>query len=469
MSHAGTRRRQGQLPSGHAADIVDASSNAFRPALILECELTDPLPRIHASTSHESGVGQRAVVLVRLATEPIGSISVVVPPAGIGPVELGALIEQELGDEIRARYRAAGLPGSSRFDDRPVTVPASWPFLAERAAVLASAPPVSVILCTRDRPTDATACLRSLRRLAYPNFEIIVVDNASRGTVTRDAVRELAREDDRIRYIREDRPGLSYARNAGSRAAGGDILAFLDDDETADACWLTELVEGFRSPGPPVGCVGGLVLPSALDTPAQDWFEQFGGHSKGRGFTGAVFNIQQPGAQSPLFPLPPFAVGANVAFSKCALEQIGGFDPALGAGSPGRACEDTAAVTDILLSGRSVVYRPSALLWHRHRSDLEGLCSQLYGYGVGLTAFYTRLVLTRPELIPAIMRLVPAAFREVLGEGATRRASMRDFPRQADAAHRRGMMFGPVAYLRGRRRARKYARVRTKPKNAVPG
>jgi glycosyltransferase involved in cell wall biosynthesis len=468
MSSAGIRGRQEQLPSGHAADVVDASTDGFRPALILECELTDPLPRIHPSTSPQGGMRQRAVVLVRLATEPIGSISVMMPSAGIGPVELAAIIEQKLGDEIRVRYRAAGLPGPNRFDGRPVTVPASWPFLAERAAVLASAPPVSVILCTRDRPSDAIACLTSLRQLTYPNFEIIVVDNASRDTSTWDAVRELAGEDDRIRCIREVRPGLSYARNAGIRAAGGDILAFLDDDETADAYWLTELVEGFRSPGPPVGCVGGLVLPSALDTPAQDWFEQFGGHSKGRGFAAAVFNIQQPSAQSALFPLPPFAVGASVAFSRRALEQIGGFDPALGAGSPGRACEDTAAFTDVLLSGRSVVYRPSAILWHCHRPDLESLCSQLYGYGVGLTAFYTRLVLTRPRLIPAIIRLVPAAFREVLGEGATRRASMRDFPRQADAAHRRGMLFGPVAYLRGRRRARKYAHVRAKSHNAAP-
>ena len=49
-----------------------------------------------------------------------------------------------------------------------------------------------------------------------------------------------------IRYLREPQPGISYARNAGVRAAGGRWLAFMDDDETAGPYWLASLLSCVR-------------------------------------------------------------------------------------------------------------------------------------------------------------------------------------------------------------------------------
>ena len=78
-----------------------------------------------------------------------------------------------------------------------------------------------------------------------------------------------------------------------------------------------------------VGCVTGIVLPARLDTEAQEIFEKLGGHSKGRAFETEVFSRRGP--QSPLYPLPPFGAGANMAFRREVLTAIGGFDVALGA------------------------------------------------------------------------------------------------------------------------------------------
>jgi hypothetical protein len=198
------------------------------------------------------------------------------------------------------------------------------------------------------------------------------------------------------------------------------------------------------------------VVPAELETDAQVWFEQFGGHSKGRGFTPDVFSPATARRQSPLYPLPPFGAGANMTFRPGVLERIGGFDPALGAGTPAMGSEDTLAFTQVLLAGGTIAYQPSALVRHYHRRDLAGLRRQLAGYGCGLTAAYTSLILSRPGLIWPLLRLVPRALRDLRGAGAPRLAGLgADFPREVLRANRRGMLAGPAAYLRGRRTLRR--------------
>ena len=48
-----------------------------------------------------------------------------------------------------------------------------------------------------------------------------------------------------MRYVREDRPGLSCARNRGLREARAGIVAFTDDDVRVDPLWVAALVRGF--------------------------------------------------------------------------------------------------------------------------------------------------------------------------------------------------------------------------------
>ena len=194
------------------------------------------------------------------------------------------------------------------------------------------------------------------------------------------------------------------------------------------------------------------MVPAALDTPAQRLYEQFGGHSKGRGLAAEVFDVASHARQHPLYPLPAFGVGASMAFDREALLRIGGFDVALGAGTPARAGEDTAAICDLMLDGGTFVYWPGAVMWHEHRQEFAEVERQLDGYGSGLTAFYTRALLRDPRRLLTLARLAPRALRDLRGKDSVRTATMTDeYPATLRRASVRGMISGPFRYLRSRR------------------
>lgn len=121
--------------------------------------------------------------------------------------------------------------------------------------------------------------------------------------------------------------------------------------------------------------------------------------------------------------------------------------------------EDTLAFTQVLLAGGTIVYHPPALVRHYHRRDLTGLRQQMIGYGTGLTAAYTALVLASPRILPELMRLAPKALRDLRRADGPRLAGLpATFPHELLTANRAGMVRGPVAYLRGRRQQRRRQR-----------
>jgi glycosyltransferase involved in cell wall biosynthesis len=430
--------RAGALPAPR-----EPAEPATGPYLLRDLELSEPLPALAAAGAH------RALLLVRLCTEPLGLVEVPVPA---DPAQVAALVWAALGGAINRRVVAAGGEPLDALGPDGIALPGTVGWLAQREELLAAAPGISVVLCTRDRAERLAPCLDRLRAQAYPDVEIVVVDNAPTTRAVERLVGDLG--DPRVRYAREPRPGLSRARNAGIAAARHDVLAFIDDDESADRFWLAEIARGFAA-ADGVGCVTGMILPAELETPPQLWFEEYGGHSKGRGFRRAVIDPAAGSGQSPLYPLPPFGAGGNMAFTRAALDRIGGFDEALGAGTAARGAEDTAAFTDVLLAGFRLVYQPSAFVRHTHYRTLDGLRAQLYGYGTGLTAYYTRLLARSPGQLPALIRLIPTARRDMFGKDSIRTGHLpADFPRELLREQRRGMLHGPVGYLHGRRAER---------------
>jgi glycosyltransferase involved in cell wall biosynthesis len=423
----------------------------FRPTLVMDVELAAPLPPV------PSAGYRRARVTGRLHSEPVGTCVIALEGRDLSPDELAALLWADFREPVADRFEAVGRPAPGRLTGAGLSAdPASWPFLRRRRAVLASAPFISVVVCTRDRPDQLQDCLHLLGEQEYPRFEVVVVDNASRSGRVTELVNAQCAGSAVFRCVDEPRPGLSWARNTGIAAASGDIIAFLDDDEEPDRHWLAGLASGFARAAD-IGCVSGMVLPARLDTPAQELFEEFGGHGKGRGFTPATFSRHGP--QSPLYPLPPFGVGANMAFRREALARIGGFDVALGAGTPTYSAEDTLALTMLLLAGYRIAYEPAALTRHHHRHDMTGLARQLRGYDTGLTAYYLALLRHQPGQLPGLIRLVPTAIGFFLRERAGAEPDA-EAPVTGALPRRQlwWMLAGPLAYARSLRKQARTAR-----------
>ena len=410
------------------------------PCLCIDVEMSSEISPIPAQRAPLGAAS--AWLLVSVFTEAVGSLVIEVPPEGLSGDQVKTTVMAELGGEIEWRLDAesSALP----------------PFLASRQKVLAHAPNITVIVCTRERPERLTTCLQSLIAQDYPNFSVLVVDNFPTTERTKDVIDRLASP--LITYAVQPQKGLSRAKNLAVELVGDGIIASIDDDETADPHWLAELARGFAE-NPEADAVTGVMAPGELETWAQVWFEQFGGHNKLRGFTPAVFSPQTAHIQSPLYPLPSFGSGGNVAFRAASLARIGGFDIALGPGTASMSNEDTRLFTDLLCSGGTVVYQPTAVTRHFHRRTMEELRTQMLGYGVGLTAFYASLVMDRPRCVPALIRLVPTAFRDLFGsEGMQGGGLPPDFPADLLRAKRRGMLIGPMSYLRARLEAARSVR-----------
>ena len=124
---------------------------------------------------------------------------------------------------------------------------------------------VSVVIPIRNGQRTLPLCLAALPRLDPRPAEIVLVDNGST-----DGSAELLRAfadghaAEGVRVVDEPRPGISAARNAGIRAARGEIVAWTDADCSPEPAWLRALTEPFADPT--VGGVAGRVLAAPAGT-----------------------------------------------------------------------------------------------------------------------------------------------------------------------------------------------------------
>jgi len=193
-----------------------------------------------------------------------------------------------------------------------------------------------------------------------------------------------------VRTVVEPLPGLNRARNAGVAAASNGIVAFVDDDVTVSRPWLAGIRTGFADPA--VACVTGLVLPLELETEGQEEFEIYSQHR--RDFRHHVYSraVLRPSAAGLV------GMGANMAFRRDLLLELGEFDLRLGPVACTRAGDETDMLARVLDSGRLIVYTPDAFVWHRHRRTVPEVRSCVFGYGVGVYSVFTKRILEQRDL-----------------------------------------------------------------------
>jgi GT2 family glycosyltransferase len=214
-------------------------------------------------------------------------------------------------------------------------------------------PRVTVVVCSYNGARTIRDTLEGLRRVEYPDFEVIVVDDGST-----DATPRIAAEYD-VRLISTENRGLSNARNTGWQQAAGEIVAYIDDDAYPDPHWLHYLAYRFMT-GDWVGVGGPNIAPHG-DGPIADCVANA---------PGGPVHVLVSDTEAEHIP------GCNMAFRREALAAIDGFDPRYRT-----AGDDVDLCWRLQERGGRIGFHAGAMDWHHRRNSLVMYWRQQKGYG----------------------------------------------------------------------------------------
>ena len=413
--------------------------NLTAPVRVAVIDVAGPLADLDCGRAEQPPY-TAAWILVCQAGSPLGSIEIALHGPVITAAELEREVRRQLGDGWDGWE--AGRPAA-----REPLLPLS------RASV--------VVPTNLARPAELRRCLKRLGELDHPDYEVIVVDNRRAGAPAADI--------EGARVVREPRPGISAARNRGISVATGEIIAFTDDDVQVHPGWLSALGRRFARQ-PHLSAVSGLVAPLELETQAQILFEQ-SGSGLDRGYAPLTFERagrfrvrrrdERSGLEEvrSLYLTGEFGLGANMAFRTAVLQASGGFDEALGVGTPTQGGEDLAMFVELLTAGHQIGYEPTAIIEHQHRATMTDLDRQIYAYGLGFTAMLTAVAFRNPRHVLGLAAIAPAWLRSLRPESSGKSVNRADdYPPGLARAEFRGMAAGPLAYLRARRACSQWRR-----------
>lgn len=234
---------------------------------------------------------------------------------------------------------------------------------------------ISVIICTHNRAALLGRAIDSLTaQVGAVPTEIVVVDNCSTDATER-VVQDLSdRYPGLIRYIAEERLGLSHARNTGMRAARGDIIAFIDDDVVLCPGWLEGLARAFDT-HPEAACVCGPSEPEWC-APPPSWM------------TPELVAFIAPGEYGPVAKAlrgKQYPLGLNMAFRRESIAGLGEFSTSLGhVGSSLSGAEEVEFADRLRRHGGEVLYVPWVRVRHlvpRERMTREYFLKRRRGDG----------------------------------------------------------------------------------------
>lgn len=247
------------------------------------------------------------------------------------------------------------------MDCRP---PADHPPLGERIRC-------SVVLPTRDRPEKLERCLASVFAAVRPGDEVIVVDSASKDPRVRTVAEATGAS-----VVRCERPGVDRARNVGWRRATAPVVLFVDDDVVVDGGWADGLVAALAERSE-VGFVTGRIDALA------------GGQSTERP---VAIKDDDQAAMLDARTTGTLGHSASLAVRRTALEEVGGFDEAMGAGARFQSSPEVDLFDRLFAAGWVGRYEPTARAWHEQWRGRPELLKLDWRYGMGAGARIAKLL-----------------------------------------------------------------------------
>ena len=224
-------------------------------------------------------------------------------------------------------------------------------------------PRVSVVICSYNSERTMKACLESLEKLRYPDFEVIVVNDGSK-----DRTLEISESFPFCRIISQVNKGLSVARNVGAEASTGEIVAYTDSDCVVDPDWLTYLVAKMEAAH--LHACGGPNFPPPEDN-----------------LVAAAVAVSPGGPTHVLLSddVAEHIAGCNMAFNRDTLLRLGGFDPVFRT-----AGDDIDICWRFQDAGYTIGFAPAAMVWHFRRNTIEAYIGQQKGYGKAEALVYSK-------------------------------------------------------------------------------
>jgi glucosyl-dolichyl phosphate glucuronosyltransferase len=232
---------------------------------------------------------------------------------------------------------------------------------------------LSVIIPTFNRPESLMRQLRSLQTQTLTTFELLVVDNAADGHLRCRLAAFNSTALHPVTYVPEPQVGLMQARHAGARHATGEVLVYLDDDQTSRPGALQAYADAFAAQ-PAMAAAGGPIWLS-YDTPPPAWLTTYVGEQLAATGMCPLLSALDLGRDFWLTPRGIF-FGGNMAIRRDVLFEVGGFHPEL----IGTHCVGDGEVGlyhKLWQAGKRIGYVPEALQVHHippERMTVAYLC-----------------------------------------------------------------------------------------------
>jgi glycosyltransferase involved in cell wall biosynthesis len=233
-------------------------------------------------------------------------------------------------------------------------------------------------------------------------FEIVVVNDASTDSTEQIASRPS------VRLISlENNHGHGHALNVGLAHARGEFMAMMDDDCVPPREWIEQLGNAWKTVGPDVTVIGGLVEPFETDTLNRRYVkyrrplrhQEIDIDENATFWSRLLYQLSPPAPRSDPRPVY-FTVGANMSVRVAPARDVGGFPEDPGAGEE----ESLARHLRSMYGTGTVQLFPRIVMRHNFNRSLRDTFRRSRSYGRASGRAWAR-----ERGIPSVAPLLPGA------------------------------------------------------------